>query len=607
MTLAGNAAGIESVLSILRPYGIERFVTVDSEFRLDENFRHHVVCIVAHEWPSGRVYKIWLDGQPCLFQLPCDEDTLWVSFVAVAELRSLLAINHPLPKRILDLHVENHWLNNLQESQLERSLKRKEKFFSLVTTLRRNGFDSVSAEEKESMRNLIMGGGPFTEDQKSAILDYCESDVTPLDELLPKLLPLIDIRRAVARGTYIIEIAKVEDRGIPIDVSRLEQIRQRRDELMLHIIARWPQIDVYDGTTFNQEKFAAFLVQAGLADRWRKTPTGLYSSEDSYLEEMGRYFPLIEDLRQLKKVVLQLQRDRFRAGLDGRARCPLWPFSSITGRNQPSADNPLNNGRSEVPYIFGLPKALRFLIRPTAGTALAYIDWEQQEFMIAALMSGDQEMIRAYKTGNPYLALAKKLGEVPETATKATHHREHERFKAVVLGVNYGRTKFGLSRVLGLPVYECEALLRGYWTTFSTYAQWSKIVCVLMFGYGRLWVWDGWQCLLGQDANVRSVLNWPVQSTGSVLLRLAVILAARRGVRIIATVHDAILIESQEEDIEHHVALAKAAMDEACHLVLGEAIRSDCQIISSSGAGRFQDEKGSKLWKTICDFMGWDS
>jgi DNA polymerase-1 len=219
-------------------------------------------------------------------------------------------------------------------------------------------------------------------------------------------------------------------------------------------------------------------------------------------------------------------------------------------------------------------------------------------------MSGDKEMIRAYKTGNPFLALAKKRGEVPQNATKNTHPAEHEKFKAVVHGLNYGRTKHGLSRVLGLPIEECAKLLRGYWKTFSTYAEWRKTVHTLMFGHGRLWVWDGWHCLLGDKPNVKSVLNWPVQTTGGVLLRLAIVLAARRGVRIIAPVHDAVLIETRDEDIEEHVRLATEAMEEACRAVLGDVIRTECQIIRADG--RYYDKKGKKLWDDICEFMGWN-
>jgi len=455
------------------------------------------------------------------------------------------------------------------------------------------------------MRELILRGGPYTEQQQNDILDYCESDVIGLDSLLPKMLPLIDVPRAIARGAYIIEIARIEDRGVPVDVPRLETIRARRDELILHLVSQHRHIDVYEGTTFDQKKFEAFLVKNGLAERWRRTATGLYKSDDSYFEEMGQVYPLIEELRQLKKIVLQLQRDRFQAGADGRARCPLWPFSSITGRNQPSAGKEQKDGiRSESPYVFGLPKPLRFLIQGAPEMALAYLDWEQQEFAIAAYLSGDKEMIRAYKSGNPHLALGKKLGAVPESATKDSHSVEHEKFKAVVLGVNYDRTKYGLSKMLALPVHECAKLLQGYWKTFSTYAQWRKTVRVLMFGYGRLWVWDGWRCLLGVKPNHRAVGNWPVQSTGAVLLRLAIMLAARKGVRIIAPVHDAIMIEARDEDIEEHVRLAREAMDEACRAVLGDVIRTDCQIIRAGE--RYFDKKGKKLWDVVCDFMGWE-
>ena len=99
-------------------------------------------------------------------------------------------------------------------------------------------------------------------------------------------------------------------------------------------------------------------------------------------------------------------------------------------------------------------------------------------------------------------------------------------------------------------------------------------------------------------------MNWPVQSTGAVLLRLSVLLAARKGVRIIAPVHDALLIEARDQDIEEHVRNMKEAMDEACRLVLGDVLRTEHQIIHASG--RFYDEKGKKLWDIMCDFMGWN-
>src|SRR5579863_312752 len=210
-------ADMNAALSMLRPYGIRQVLTIDSEFRLDEDYRQHVVCVVAHEWPSGVIQQIWLDDLQRPFQFPCGEDTLWVSFVAAAELRSMLALRHPMPSRMLDLYVENRWLHNFQESNEERNQKKEEHFWGLTASLRRFGCTAISADEKEEFRELVLHGGPYTEEQRKNILDYCESDVVGLDLLLPKMLPKIDIRRSIARGSYLIELAKIEDRGIPID------------------------------------------------------------------------------------------------------------------------------------------------------------------------------------------------------------------------------------------------------------------------------------------------------------------------------------------------------------------------------------------------------
>jgi hypothetical protein len=69
-------------------------------------------------------------------------------------------------------------------------------------------------------------------------------------------------------------------------------------------------------------------------------------------------------------------------GVDGRNRVMLSPFRSKTGRNRPS--------NSE--FIFGSSAWLRGLIKPSSGYAIAYIDYEQQEFGIAAKLSGDANM-----------------------------------------------------------------------------------------------------------------------------------------------------------------------------------------------------------------------
>jgi hypothetical protein len=112
-------------------------------------------------------------------------------------------------------------------------------------------------------------------------------------------------------------------------------------------------------------------------------------------------------------------------GSDGRNRTILSAFRSRTGRNQPS------NTR----YIFGPSVWLRGLIKPPPGHAIAHLDWSQQEFGIAAVLSGDQAMQAAYESGDCYLAFAKQAGAVPQDATKHTHGPTRELFKQCSLAL----------------------------------------------------------------------------------------------------------------------------------------------------------------------------
>jgi DNA polymerase I-like protein with 3'-5' exonuclease and polymerase domains len=98
--------------------------------------------------------------------------------------------------------------------------------------------------------------------------------------------------------------------------------------------------------------------------------------------------------------------------------------------------------------------------------------------------------------------------------------------------------------------------------------------------------------------NPRTVRNFPIQSTGAEVLHVACILAERRGVRIIAPVHDALMIEA---DLDC-AAAASAALDEvmrdASRIVLrGYELQTDEQIVRAGG--RFFDDRGSEMWETV--------
>jgi hypothetical protein len=106
---------------------------------------------------------------------------LFVAFAASAELSCHLALSWPFPEYILDLWVEfRAWTNGLLHTGSGDSLLAVLEYFNL---------GGVTAYEKTDMRRLAMRGGTYTEAEKLAVLDYCQSDVLALEKLLPRLYP----------------------------------------------------------------------------------------------------------------------------------------------------------------------------------------------------------------------------------------------------------------------------------------------------------------------------------------------------------------------------------------------------------------------------------
>ena len=132
------------------------------------------------------------------------------------------------------------------------------------------------------------------------------------------------------------------------------------------------------------------------------------------------------------------------------------------------------------------------MIKPEDGHALAYIDWSQQEFAIAAALSGDEKMLAAYSSGDPYLEFAKQAGAAPEDATKQTHSTVREQFKACALAVQYGMGSKSLGERIGQPQIFAKQLLDIHRATFKRFWSWSDAAVDHGMLLNRLHTVFGW-------------------------------------------------------------------------------------------------------------------
>ena len=555
---------------------------MDFEFVAAPGERPVPVCLVARELKSERTIRLWRDQFGLVPPYPTDADSLFIAYYASAELGCHLALGWQMPARVLDLFTEFRNQTNGLPTVAGRGL---------IGALTAHGLDSIGAVEKTEMRDLIIRGGPWSNDERAAILDYCESDVDALARLLPVMRPKIDLPRALLRGRYMAAAARVEYAGVPIDLEMLAKLRARWTDIQDTLITRIDaDYGVFDGRTFKAAKFAEWLVRANLP--WPRLESGELDLSDEAFREAARAHPEAAPLRELRSTLSELRLNDLAVGRDGRNRCLLSAFQARTGRNQPSNSK----------YIFGPSVWLRGLIKPPPGHGVAYIDWSQQEFGIAAALSGDTNMIAAYQSGDPYLAFAKQAGAVPADATKQSHSAQRDLFKACVLAVQYGMGPDALAARIGQPPVVARDLLRAHQETYRAFWRWSDAAVDHAMSKSSLHTVFGWTIHVGAESNPRSLRNFPMQGNGAEMLRLACCLATERKIEVCAPVHDAVLICAPLDRLETHVAGMRSAMAEATRVVLkGFELGTDASVVRYPH--RYSDKRGAKMWAEVTSLI----
>ena len=582
----------------------------------------NVICGVFWDLVTGVKERYWHGEFPSKPPFGTGPRTLWLGFMSSAEWGSFLSLGWPLPEIILDPFVE--FKNCTNRTGVKKKGKHKTKG-ELENPMRPHGTgllgvcksygctNSLMAKsEKSSWQNLCLRGGPYTAAEREGILEYCENDVVLLADLLPRILPDIlctdndwelALGRALMRGWYMAASACMERVGTPIDVNLFERIRDNRTAIKDAVIAEAEAMfDFFVGYEINRPKFLAYLNRNDM--RW---PTiddkidGELDLEAETVRDMSKTYKQLEDLHRFQTILSVLKLFELSVGRDGRNRTVYWPFASYTGRNQPS--NKL--------FIFGPDRAFRSLINPPPGYGIAYLDFRNQEFAIAAVLSGDPVMQSDYngvpgKPGDPYLVLGKSVGLIPKDGTKKSHPNERDLCKIAVLAILYGQSEYGLSMRLNIAPVRARELLREFARRYRVYWKWREDYVRSATARGYVATVFDWRAWVSPDFNPRSIQNYPCQANAAEILRLSCCKGVEAGVDICCPVHDAVLILAPLDRLDADIKKMTEAMSEASAIVLG-GFRIDVEVDQTVKAGsnndHYTDPRGAEMWSRLMSVL----
>lgn len=496
---------------------------------------------------------------------PTGPDTLVITTDAQVLAAVHVALGWPTPLRLIDLLIEH-----------------------------RNAVNGRANTNVGGLAGALLSYGRSASDAlvSNTTPQYLRRRLAAVSALFDAMAPELDVGRALLRGRYLCAVGRIEATGIPVDRDTLVALRQDWPGVRARVI---DEVDrghgIYRDGRFDEGAFEAWLSLQEI--NWPLTTSGRLVFTDEVWRDMARLHPQVRPLRDLRSTLLAFDPHALTIGRDGRNRTSLRPFSTVTGRNAPSAKA----------SVLGSAAWARHLIKPPPHRGIALIDWEQQEFGVAAALSGDTAMQRAYAAGDPYLGIAKASGVAPADATANSHPYVRDRYKACALGVQYGIGTARLARQLGIGDHAARTLLDDHRGAFPQFWEWCADVemqAVLDLQQQSVF---GWRRLVIPPIKATSLRNFPMQANGAEMMRLACCSVTEAGISVCAPNHDALLIEAPVGDLADAVATTRRLMADASEVVLdGFALRTSVKSVAAPD--RWRDRRGLSVWNAVATAVG---
>ncbi len=377
----------------------------------------------------------------------------------------------------------------------------------------------------------------------------------------------------------IFTLADMELQGIAIDASALSEYGQRLAE---RLVALEQKIYEEAGEEFNinsPKQLGIILFEKMEMPGAKKTKTG-YSTAADVLEALAPDYPIVADIleyRQLAKL-----KSTYAEGLahciapDGRIHSSFQQTVTATGRISSTEPNLQN-----IPIRMELGKLIRKVFHPKDGFVFVDADYSQIELRVLSHMSEDENLIQAFQQGQDIHRSTASL--VFHTPFDEVTELQRRNAKAVNFGIVYGISAFGLSRDLGISKKEAGKYIDDYFLAYPRMKSFldglvaqGKEAGAVKTMYGRIRPIPELSSsnFMQRQFGERIAMNSPIQGTAADIIKIAMVHVHDRlqkeGLQssLLLQVHDELLIEAKQEEVEQVEQILQEEMEHAATLAV---------------------------------------
>lgn len=462
--------------------------------------------------------------------------------------------------QVADISIAAYLLNPLKDTYLADDIARD--YLGLTIKSYQERFGKIRLSDIANGQDT----GDIQEDPLKQLLDYagglsyvsCLSFVPLMEELKKQGMYKLFREIEMPAAYYLYQM---EREGIKADKKVLEEMSVLLDKKIKAL-----ETDIYDlaGEEFNinsPKQLGVILFEKLKLPYAKKTKTG-YSTSADILEKLRTEDPVVSkilDYRQVSKL-----KSTYADGLpvyiesDKRIHGKFNQTITATGRISSTEPNLQN-----IPIRMELGRQLRKVFIPKEGCIFLDADYSQIELRILAHMSGDEELIEAYKNGDDIHRIT--ASKVFHTPFEEVTDLQRRNAKAVNFGIVYGESGFGLAQDLNIDRKEADDIIKQYFETYPKIKAFLDNMVKSAKDNGYAETMSGRRRPVPELSSSnytqksfgeRVAMNSPIQGTAADIIKIAMIRVARRieeenlKSRIVLQVHDELLVETYLEEKE---------------------------------------------------------
>ncbi|MSP33613.1 MAG: DNA polymerase I [Rickettsiales bacterium] len=376
-------------------------------------------------------------------------------------------------------------------------------------------------------------------------------------------------------------LASIENNGVKVDTKKLHELSQEFGDRILSLSHQIHKIAGQEFNIASPKQLGEILFEKmQLASSKKSKKTGVLSTNSEVLEELAEQgFEIADKVLEFRK--LSKLKNTYTDALPkeinaktGRIHTHLSSISTITGRLSSSNPNLQN-----IPIKSDEGKKIRQSFIAEKNHSLISVDYSQIELRVIAHIAQIENLITAFKEDKDIhrITAAQVFGLKEEDVTAAIRSKA----KAINFGIIYGISGFGLARQLGIGRKEAGEYIKSYLATYPGIDAYMKKYIELARQNGFVETIGGRKCFIRgindkhpviRAESERLAINAPIQGSAADIIKKAMIKLDKKMkekklvAKIILQIHDELLIEAPENEVDIVSRLIKEEMERAMAL-----------------------------------------